>query len=347
MKKNIATLFPILVILITSCKNEIPFNIKENPPKLVMNAFINADSLTNYLYLNLTGHGRPAHVKGASLEVRVNGKIRESLRPMTKDETSNSPQCIFKLSGKFLPGDLIRIDAQTDDGIHHAWAEVTVPQRMPEIQQIETQNTPLRQYGSTRHYLRYKITLNDIRNEKNFYRLIVDKQTKWISWFHDRDQDEGNDENKQNKKMVTDIYHDCNYIFREDVVLTDGRPQSDAEEENGMFDYASNVYGVFDDSRFENSTYTMTVYNDPSYKEYNGIHSIHRCTVDVYIRLLSITETEYYYLKALNVVDSDVFDEILNESINYPSNVHGGTGIVGVSTETSKMIRLIDKEYNM
>ena len=37
----------LVIILVTvSCENELPFNIKDNPPKLVMNAFINADSLT-------------------------------------------------------------------------------------------------------------------------------------------------------------------------------------------------------------------------------------------------------------------------------------------------------------
>ena len=55
---------------------------------------------------------------------------------------------------------------------------------------------------------------------------------------------------------------------------------------------------------------------------------------------MSITETEYYYLKALNLVDSDVYDETINEPIRYPSNVHGGTGMVGISTEVSKKVRI-------
>ena len=52
------------------------------------------------------------------------------------------------------------------------------------------------------------------------------------------------------------------------------------------------------------------------------------------------TETEYYYLKALNLVDSDAYDETINEPIKYPSNVHGGTGMVGISTEVSKKVRI-------
>lgn len=41
----------ISVLTIASCENDLPFNVKDNPPKLVMNALINADSLTNiFLY---------------------------------------------------------------------------------------------------------------------------------------------------------------------------------------------------------------------------------------------------------------------------------------------------------
>lgn len=349
MKKHIASLFSALTVLLAvSCKNEIPFDINENPPKLVMNAFINADSLTNYLFLNLTGRRQPTHVEDASLEVRVNGMLREKLRPMAVEATSPPRQCTFKLSGTFRPGDLVRIDARTADGLHHAWAEVTVPQRMTQALQVETANASLRRHGAVQEFLCYKITLNDIPNEKNFYRLIVDKQTKWFSRFEERNLLHLENETLQgNKKILTETYHDYQYIFREDVVLTDGHPQSDAEEENGMFDNASNAYGVFDDSRFENSPYTLTVYNNPSPQRYGGIQNILRYTVDVYIRLLSITEAEYYYLKALNIIDSDVFDEVLNEPISYPSNVHGGTGIVGISTEISKVIHLEDKDYEM
>ena len=34
----------IATLIIVSCENELPFSIKDNPPKLVMNALINAES---------------------------------------------------------------------------------------------------------------------------------------------------------------------------------------------------------------------------------------------------------------------------------------------------------------
>ena len=61
--------------------------------------------------------------------------------------------------------------------------------------------------------------------------------------------------------MSPQTTHRYHFISREDVVLTDGQPTNSDDEDNGMFDTVKNIYGVFDDSRFKNTSYTMTVYN--------------------------------------------------------------------------------------
>ena len=278
MRTRICYPFILLIALLTtvSCENELPFSVKDNPPKLVMNALINADSLTNVLYLNFTGRGYATHVENATVEVRVNGQLSESLRPLPP-QTEGDMQCRFHISSKFTPGDVVRIDALTDDGQYHAWTEVTVPQRPHEIADIDTVTIPMTKYYYTQNFLRYKINIKD-------------------------------------------------------------RSTNSDDEDNGMFDTVKNIYGVFDDSRFKNTSYTMTVYNQTDidgFPEYGT-----NVKMDIIVRLLSITETEYYYLKALNLVDSDAYDETINEPIKYPSNVHGGIGMIGISTETSKIIHI-------
>ena len=292
MRTRICYPFILLIALLTtvSCENELPFSVKDNPPKLVMNALINADSLTNVLYLNFTGRGYATHVENATVEVRVNGQLSESLRPLPP-QTEGDMQCRFHISSKFTPGDVVRIDALTDDGQYHAWAEVTVRS-----------------------------------NEDNYYRLIMDKQMTV------------KDYNEETGEFVSRTIHRYHFISREDIVLTDGQPTNSDDEDNGMFDTVKNIYGVFDDSRFKNTSYTMTVYNQTDidgFPEYGT-----NVKMDIIVRLLSITETEYYYLKALNLVDSDAYDETINEPIKYPSNVHGGIGMIGISTETSKIIHI-------
>ena len=271
----------VTVTMMSSCENELPFNINNNPPKLVMNALINAESTDNLLFLNFTSKENSTHVQNVSVEVRINGELKESLRPLPP-ETEGNPQC----------------------------------------------TVPLAQSGYTTEYLRYRITINDRPNETNYYRIVIDKQTTLWGYNHE----EGGDD------YIYWTKHSYNFIGREDVVLTDGQPTTGDDEDNGLFDTAKNIYGVFDDTRFRNTSYTMTVYNNTKIE--TGSDSGYFSGMDVIIRLMSITETEYYYLKALNLVDSDAYDETINEPIKYPSNVHGGTGMVGISTEVSKKVRI-------
>lgn len=320
----------IAALTIVSCENELPFNIKNNPPKLVMNALINADSLTNVLYLNLTGKENVTHLQDATVEVRVNGVMKESPRPLPP-RTDYDPQCRFNITGTFTPGDVVRIDARTNDGRHHAWAEVTVPQRLNGIENIDTLTVPLTQYHYTQDYMRYKITFSDRPSETNYYRIVVDKQME----LQKNNEEEGGPEYIYWTQHISHAF-----ISREDIVLTDGQPSTKDDEDNGLFDNAKNIYGVFDDSRFKNTSYTMTIYNDLNYETDKDPNDGYYTEMNVIIRLLSITETEYYYLKALNLVDSDAYDPTINEPLRYPSNVHGGTGIVGISTEVSQMVNL-------
>jgi hypothetical protein len=315
----------IAFVIMVSCENELPFNIKDNPPKLVINSLINADSLTNVLFLNLTGRNNTTHIKNAKVEVRVNGQLLESLRPLPP-QNEEDMQCRFNITTKFTPGDMIRIDALTDDGQYHAWAEATVPQRPNEIINIDTITVPFKQYGYTTNYLRYKIGIKDHSNEDNYYRLIVDKRMSASQYNYETDQ------------YFTRTEHSFSFIGREDIVLTDGQPINGDDDDNSMFETIENRYAVFDDSRFKNTSYTMTVYNyasNDAFPQYGN-----NIDMDVTIRLLSITESEYYYLKALNFLKSDGYDETFNEPIKFPSNIQGGVGIIGVSTEVSKVIHI-------
>lgn len=322
----------LLVVTTASCENELPFDLKNNPPKMVMNALIDTTSPENMLYLNLTGKEDATHVQDATVEIRINGQLSESLRPLPI-ETEEDRQCRFKITSKFVPGDVVRIDAITDDGQYHAWSEVTVPRRPDEIEKIDTISVNIANSGFTKNLLQYKVTFNDHPNENSYYRILVDLQISVPEYNWDTDE------------TIMKIKHSYAFNAHDDIVLTDGYPSTGEDNDNGIFDYVENKYGIFDDSRFKNSSYTMTVYNDMRIPRYMDLPV--NIKVDVIIHLLSITETEYYYLKALNLLDSDAYDETITEPVKLPSNVNGGIGVVGISTETSKTIHFPDywKQY--
>ena len=75
---------------------------------------------------------------------------------------------------------------------------------------------------------------------------MIDKQTTLWGYNHE----EGGDD------YIYWTKHSYNFIGREDVVLTDGQPTTGDDEDNGLFDTAKNIYGVFDDTRFRNTSYT-------------------------------------------------------------------------------------------
>ena len=296
-----------------------------------MNALINADSLSNIVFLNLTGKEHMSHILDATLEVRINGDLKEQLRPLPIESEYVIPQCQFRVTSKLTPGDVLRLDAITDDGQYHAWSEVTVPRRLAEIENIDTLTIQLSTSGYTSEYLRHKITFTDLPDEDNYYRLIMDTRLMFKKL-------------NDNNEIVTNEWRNYNFIYREDIVLTDGQPSTDDDDENGLFDTIKNIYGVFNDSRFKNSTYTMTVHV-PRYLFQDIDDRPHlSAKIDIIVRLVSITEMEFYYLRALNLIDSDSFDETINEPVKFPSNVNGGIGFVGVSTEVSRVIQILDEK---
>lgn len=334
MKTYIIYLTALLAILFCGCNNELPFSLKENPPKLVINALLHVDSPRNNLYLSLTGQLHPTAVADATVEVRVNGQLTETVYATPpSDKLYHRNQ--YAITSTFKPGDVVRIDAMTADGKHHAWAEETVPYPIEAIEKVDTVTKYMATYNYTQKYLQYKIKFRDRPNERNYYRLVVETL---IKVQHTLD----------NGKDSTAYFSESSFINREDIVLTDGRPTTSADTDNGLFDVVENIYNVFDDSRFMNTSYTMTIYNtanDPNYVYYNNITHVKK---DVIIHILSITETEYYYLKSLNTLDSDAYDESIGEPIRFPSNVNGGTGIVGFSSERAyPRIKVLDQDIKL
>lgn len=328
MKKNISYLITLLLISLTACENEIPFNIKDNSPKLIINALINADSVRNIVYLNFSGKSQLSNVKDATVNIYVNNVLTETAQPINEQNESIS-QSTYLITSAFHPGDVIRIDAKADanGNTYNAWAEIIVPQR-PQIVSVDTCSIMLKTSNGFKNHMRYKIRIKDRENEANFYRIILEQQTSLnVTQYY-------------NNKDTTTISKSYYMVTREDVVLTDGHPMTSDDEDNGLFEETRNIYNVFDDGRFTNKEYTMTIYGSSLKETWSSYENVNQAQVDVIVRLLSITEVEYYYLKALNIIDSDTYIEGINEPIKIPSNVQGGTGFVGVSIEHRYLLHL-------
>lgn len=333
MNKYILYTLPVIVFFLTSCENEIVFKGKDKEPLLVINALLDATKAENYIYLNLTGNKQSVEVKDATVDIYVNGVHTEVANYRETAEYGRENH-FYSVTSSFKPEDKIEVKAVTQDGKYHANAQITVPVPVS-ITHIDTATVTKNNESGYQpiKYLRFKITFKDRPGESNFYRLVIEKKDTWKSI------------GAQQESINTAYNYDI--INKEDIVLTDGNPSYvDDDDWNDLFGQAKNRYSVFDDSRFRNSEYTMTasmLIGDPV--RYNSEQK-ELFTKTMTVKLLSISETEYYYLKALNIFDSDDYNEVIYEPIRFPSNVNGGAGIVGISTESNQSFPLMEIKFD-
>ncbi|MBO7495653.1 MAG: DUF4249 family protein [Salinivirgaceae bacterium] len=154
------------------------------------------------------------------------------------------------------------------------------------------------------------------------------------------------------------------YSYRRCPILSEGESQSSKDDDDdSSIDLLSsdvkNTYRVFSDKLFSNSTALLNVVTDwrpsiegdsfsshedfPELKDYVGTFYSWRAE----LKLQSISEQQYYYLRAMNAINSSAYDEMSSFSgaLKVPSNVHGGSGNFGVSTQTTVDMLLLDNYH--
>lgn len=314
----------LLILLIWSCENEIILDDTVSNPKLIMNAFINTDSTNNVLYLNMSNSVIIADVEKAIVEVYVDNKLVETVSEIPPYNGFDH-QKRYLITTKFNPGDLVRIEARTTDGKHHAWIEETVLKPPLPIEKVDTATVKVRIYDELYERLRFRITFTDKANETNYYRLVLERT------FTAKTRSSNGVINTASNKFYSML---CN----EDLALSDGQPPID---DNFLFERPENIYGVFSDNYINGQTYTLNVHMEPNeYPHIYDTEELIELQQDCLIRLQSISQTSFKYFKALNVIDSGSYDEMTMEPITFGSNVHGGLGLVSIISETTHQIKL-------
>ena len=309
----------LITLLMWSCENDIVLKEAVINPKLIMNAFINADSTNNVLYLNMSASVVIGHIEEATIEVYVDNKLVETATKMPPQHIMDN-QKRYLITTKFNPGDLVRIEARTPDGKHHAWIEETILRPPLPIEKVDTATVKVRINDELNDRLRFRITFTDKANETNYYRLILER-TYTIKVRYNNGEEET--VSQQFFKIISD----------EDLALNDGQP---AANDNDLFENPKNIYGVFSDNYINGHTYTLNVYMEPNdYPDMYNVEEVLELNQECLIRLQSISQTSFKYLKALNVIDSGAYDEMMMEPITFGSNVHNGLGMVNISTETT------------
>ena len=328
MKKNLSILFMLTSMLFPACENELPYMNKPQAPQLLMNAFLEAGKEENGVSLCMidADEQQTDYVSNGSITVYVNGEKTETAQVEKIYGSFNAPNCTLKTP--FRPGDHIRFEATAEDGQYQAGCEVEIPLPIEETIRVDTLRTQLKGNSSMMDCMQYKITIHDRPNEKNYYRLIIEENTYRIS--------------SEDGIEYGPFSSYPEIINQEDIVLTDGHLTTTDDDKFGILDLTvRNLSNVFTDGRFENGSYTLKVYTSiPYISESNRKDHFY---LDVTVRLLSISQSYYRYLRAMNCLNSEDYNETCMEPVIVPQNVSGGLGFIGASSEQRVTLRMIDR----
>lgn len=324
-----------------SCTNELPYNPKETEPQLIVNALLQADTDENYVYLLLSGTHQVGYVNEGSVTLYVNGskaEVAEEIKPNESEwEGRYIPPIMrrkkFRLNTVLKPGDTVLVEATAEHGKYRSTAEVKVPKPVAPLK-VEATTALLRTNNTLSTHRLFKITLQDLPNEDNYYRLEIRQTTTERILINGEEQ-------------VFVKVEEEKLINREDVILTDGHPLTGNDDvDEGLTPHIANKYNIFSDERFRNETATLKVYT-PIHENRKGYYyqesEMYHRTVTATIRITSISKEQYKYLRALNTLESDEYDEILMEPISIPSNVNGGIGLVGIASARESVIELVNE----
>lgn len=328
MRKYIFYLPIFFTALFTACENEIPFHQGTRAPQLLMNAVLVAGKVENEIQLKIIENDESRHVSNGFVTVYINGEKTETSEAIVYAAGWNDTTKLCMLKTPFQPGDRVRLEASAEDGRFQASSEVEIPLPITGTIQVDTFLTQLKVGFYMDKCMRYKITIHDRPNENNYYQLIIQNNEYW------GDPDAGWE--YPPSVSYTDI------INQEDIVLTDGHLTTADDEEFGNLDMTiQNKTNVFTDNRFKNTSYTLKVYTH--YNDYLNYAEESHVVVKANIRLLSVTEAYYRYLRVLNCLESDNYNPTIMEPVILPCNVKGGLGFVGATSEKQATIRILDR----
>lgn len=323
MKKQTLFIIAIAVTFLcgmTSCQNELDYNLSNKEPQLVINALINADSLRNEVYVSYSDPYEAKVADDVIVRVYINNVLAQTVN--APEAITNGIAALYPINCKFNVNDRVKVDVTTKDGKKQAWAETTVLPKTP-IEKVESfEKVYSKEILSFQTHVQFKITINDqSNNEDHFYRLVIDHYLAIPRFVYDGP-----------KKITLFTYHKEHSMYiNNDFALMDGVSASSDENSSLFIPVINNAYGIFNNRLFKNKSYTLNV-SIPHYSYLSHAN----------IRLLRISKDEYDYLKSLNIIDSEENGEEVNEPVTICTNVTGGLGIVAICSESSQKV-IIDE----
>ena len=165
-----------------------------------------------------------------------------------------------------------------------------------------------------------------------------------------------------NNRYYENSYQNIEYRYDNDVILSEDETQKTDSDLDILIASINNQYRVFSDNQFNNSNtvlhisvpYDMDAINEKSeiwvdWAIRNAPEELLKKAGDYYtykirLELQSISEQQYFYLRALNAINSDFYEDNsdLTGAMKIPSNVSGGCGNISITTRSFYEIKILE-----
>ena len=380
MKTIIYILF-VAVLMFAACEKDYPLSrIGNTEGVLCLNGYLYADTTDNTIILTTTGENYPAAAKDAKIDFYVNGALKESLAAKdTEDGKTYHLHTVFHPGDKVrleasVGGKSVWMEDVAPQMLDDLDVVIT-----PMLDKPFTNNDGDSETGN---FISINATFSDNPDMDDFYSIDVemyDSVVYYNDYYYDREhildsilirseEWEGQIYNEYKYKCYNLLGDKSDYynnekdelISGDEVILQDdilSTPSIDFSSENPFeqegFYKMRNHFHIFSDMRFAGKKCDMTVLrkgfvSDGTWpcREEDLSDSIYASAsftaATVVINRLS--ESCYRYLKMANGVVMGYYRDYdaLIDPIKMPSNVHGGSGTVGIITRNSKRIVLYD-----
>ncbi len=338
-----------------ACVKEVIFHRNDIKPQLMLNARMVAGDTLHTVYMAISRNDRIGKIASGTVKCYVNGTLVADGKQDNRDDTlfvkedwhydgiyigerydaKNSAgatkQTRYTFKADFKPGDVVKIEAQSDGGIYKAYSEVTVP-KAPTISTIDTlfQKSS---YGFAQYRIRVKG--KDIAGEDNYYRIVTgcsihDIKTRSTSKYSEAKTWE-----------ETSGYRYVEFEKGNDPILNDGATSSEQMDVEGA---SVNTFRVFSDRQFADGTFSIgftvggsDILPRPDNHGSNWYDRMERES-NLIVTVYGISEELYHYLKALSIYNYMDGDMSILEPVSFPNNVKGGIGLVSISTPATATV---------
>lgn len=300
------------LLLSGSCINKIDFSGENAEPAIVMNSFLDSGKEVQQVFLSISKqHYVEAPDMGRiKLKVSVNGTNIEDINIAPDADKKEILYKEFLVKASIKPGDKIIMTAEQGELKAFSEAETPFPAT---ITKADTARG-VKSLQKNNKIMRFTANILDIKGQRNWYKIELVRKTKVL--------DKGGNTLVEETAPVS-------ISCKEDPIL--GAESNDSEQFLGFPLFSD--YDVFSDKEFQDGEHELKfmadmrkLYRISSLEDlYSQDETLH---VDLDIKLYSINQEAFKYLKNLGAVASGLYDMGLMEPLMLSQNVQGGLGFV-------------------